>query len=114
MAFDIKQIEAGENLNTEFKREYTDEVKKAIIAFANTAGGKLYIGVNDDKSIKGVDKPDDVLLQIANTMRSSIKPDITMFVDYRAEKTGKAVVVIVTVQKGLKIPMGFNTKKLYP
>ena len=114
MAFDVKQIEAGENLNTEFKREYTDDIKKAIIAFANTAGGTLYIGVNDDKSISGVEKPDDVLLQIANTMRSSIKPDITMFVDYKAEKTGKAVIVVITVQKGTACPYYLAGKGIRP
>ena len=37
MAIDMKQIELGENLTTEFKREYTEEIKKTIIAFAETA-----------------------------------------------------------------------------
>ena len=49
MALNRKQIEAGESLTTEFKREYTEEIKKTIVAFANTSGGTLYIGVNDDK-----------------------------------------------------------------
>ena len=39
MTFDIRRIEAGENHTTEFKREYTEDTKKTIIAFANTAGG---------------------------------------------------------------------------
>jgi len=54
MALDMKRLETGENLTTEFKRKYTDEIKKTIVAFANTEGGTLYIGVNDDKSIAGV------------------------------------------------------------
>ena len=33
---------------TEFKREYTDNLKFTAIAFANTEGGKVYIGINDD------------------------------------------------------------------
>ena len=37
MALDLNQIEMGENLTTEFKRKYTEEIKKTIIAFANTA-----------------------------------------------------------------------------
>jgi ATP-dependent DNA helicase RecG len=79
------RIKAGESLTTEFKREYTEEIKKTIIAFANTSGGTLYIGVNDDKSIAGVKNPDDTLLQVTNTVRSAIKPDITLFVDCKAE-----------------------------
>ena len=37
MGFYEEQIEAGESLTTEFKREYTEEIKKTIIAFAETA-----------------------------------------------------------------------------
>ena len=37
-----------ENKTTEFKREYVDDIKKTIVAFANSDGGTLYIGVNDD------------------------------------------------------------------
>jgi predicted HTH transcriptional regulator len=38
MVLNIKRVEAGENLTTEFKREYTEEIKKTIMAFANTSG----------------------------------------------------------------------------
>lgn len=37
-----------ENNTTEFKREYIDDIKKTIIAFANCDGGSLYIGIEDD------------------------------------------------------------------
>jgi ATP-dependent DNA helicase RecG len=47
MALDMERVEAGENLTTEFKREFSEEIKKTIVAFANTAGGVLYIGIND-------------------------------------------------------------------
>ncbi|MCL2831546.1 MAG: ATP-binding protein [Treponema sp.] len=80
---DLKQIESGESLTVEFKREYTEDIKKTIIAFANTAGGTLYIGVNDDKTICGLIDPDETLLQLTNSVRSSIKPDVTLFVDYK-------------------------------
>ena len=36
-----------ENMLTEFKREYVDDIKNTVVAFANTDGGNLYIGVND-------------------------------------------------------------------
>ncbi|MCL2129605.1 MAG: putative DNA binding domain-containing protein [Treponema sp.] len=114
MVFDIKQIEAGENLTTEFKREYTDEIKKTIIAFANTAGGTLYIGVNDDKSINGVHSPDNVLLQITNSIRSSIKPDVTMFVNCKTEKIKKASIITIAVQKGTACPYYLAGKGIRP
>jgi len=114
MTLDIELIEAGENINTEFKREYTDDIKKTIIAFANTAGGTLYVGIDDDKSIVGVEKPDDTLNQITNAVRSAIKPDVTMFVDYKTAKKGKAVVIIVNVQKGTACPYYLAGKGIRP
>lgn len=43
-----------ENKNTEFKREFVDEIKKTIVAFANTDGGTLYVGINDDGTVSGI------------------------------------------------------------
>jgi len=114
MALDMKRIEAGENLTTEFKREYTEELKKTIIAFANTAGGTLYIGINDDKTVAGVDDPDDTLLKVTSSIRSGIKPDVTLFVDYMTEKIGKATVIAVVVQKGTACPYYLAGKGIRP
>jgi len=114
MAFTIKRIKTGENLTTEFKREYTEEIKKTIIAFANTAGGTLYIGIKDDKTISGVHNPDDTLLQITNVVRSAIKPDLTLFVDCKAEQRRKATVIVVTVQKGTARPYYLAGKGIRP
>ena len=114
MSFDFKQIEAGESHIAEFKREYTEEIKKTIMAFANTAGGTLYIGINDDKSIIGVGNPDDTLLQITNAVRSSIKPDVTLFVDYKTEKVGEANIIVVTVQRGTARPYYLAGKGIRP
>jgi len=114
VALDMGRIEAGENLTTEFKREYTEEIKKTIVAFANTAGGTLYIGINDDKTITGVAAPDDTLLNVTNVVRSAIKPDITLFVDFKTEKIGKASVIVVTVQKGTACPYYLAGKGIRP
>jgi ATP-dependent DNA helicase RecG len=93
-----------ESLTTEFKREYTDDLKKNIVAFANTAGGKLYIGINDDGTVLGVDAPDDTMLKVSNMVRDSIKPDVTLFVEYEhCTMEGKPVIKI-SVQKGTAHP----------
>ncbi len=49
-------IETGEGLHTEFKRHFSDykKIAKELIAFANTKGGVLIVGVDDDKKIIGV------------------------------------------------------------
>ena len=53
-----------ENQRVEYKREYTEELKKAIIAFANTGGGRICVGINDDLSVVGVANPDEVMLKM--------------------------------------------------
>ena len=44
-----------ESETIELKEVVVDEIKKEIIAFANCDGGKLYIGVQDDGTVVGVD-----------------------------------------------------------
>lgn len=47
----------AESKTVEFKREYTDEIRKTVAAFANTDGGDIYIGIEDDGSICGTKSP---------------------------------------------------------
>jgi len=103
-----------ENNNTEFKREFVDEVKKTVIAFANTAGGKIYIGVDDDGSAVGVPDPDDVMLKCSNAIRDAIRPDITMFVNYSVETIVNKQVVVIDVQRGTSIPYYLESKGIRP
>ena len=51
-----------ESETIELKEVVVDEIKKEIIAFANCDGGKLYIGVQDDGTVVGVNDPDGVSL----------------------------------------------------
>ena len=44
---------------SEFKREYVEDIKNTIAAFANCDGGALYIGVDDDGTVRGIDNVDD-------------------------------------------------------
>jgi predicted HTH transcriptional regulator len=56
--FELNEIiENGESQTVEFKRKFTDpeKIAKEMIAFANTRGGMLIFGVDDDKSVVGVE-----------------------------------------------------------
>ena len=93
-----------ENKNTEYKREYIDDIRKTIIAFANTDGGTLYIGINDDGTVCGVADTDDTMLRVTNMLRDAIKPDVSMFVDVDVRTMEEKPVVAVTVQRGTARP----------
>ena len=66
-----------ESETIELKSSVVADLCKEVIAFANTRGGTLYIGVEDNGTVIGVDSADRVTLQINNMVRDSIKPDIT-------------------------------------
>lgn len=107
-------MEIAENEMTEFKREYTDDIKRTATAFANGLGGKIYIGIDDGGKVVGVEDPDDVCLKSAASCRNSISPDITMFLDVKPiEMEGKKVVV-VTILGGSNKPYYLREKGLKP
>lgn len=103
-----------ENKTTEFKREYTDDIKYTVIAFANTEGGKIYIGINDDGSVHGVENTDDTMLRITNMSRDSIRPDVTMFTECAVETVDSKPVVVLTVQRGTARPYYLSGKGIRP
>lgn len=103
-----------ENKTTELKREYVDDIKNTVIAFANCDGGTLYIGVNDDGSVCGVDNVDDVMLRVTNAIRDAVRPDVTMFVECRNEVIDEIPVVCVTVQRGTARPYYLHSKGIRP
>lgn len=104
----------AENKTTEFKREYVDDIKKTVIAFANCDGGTLYIGVNDDGSVCGVGNIDDVILRVTNAIRDAVRPDVTMFIDCRNDVIDEKPVVCVTVQRGTARPYYLHSKGIRP
>ena len=103
-----------ENKSTEFKREYTDDIKYAVVAFANTDGGNIYIGVNDDGSVRGIENTDETMLRITNTIRDSIRPDVTIFTECAVELIEGKAVVVLTVQRGTARPYYLVGKGIRP
>ena len=103
-----------ESETLELKEIVVEDIKKEIIAFANSAGGTLYVGVADDGSIVGVDSSDTVTQQISNMVRDSIKPDVTMFVRYDTKVVDGKQIVTVEIQRGTERPYYLAKKGLRP
>lgn len=103
-----------ESMTTELKREYTDDIKYAVVAFANTGGGKIYVGINDDGSVYGVGSTDATVLRITNMIRDSIRPDVTMFTECVVETMEGKPVVVLTVQRGTARPYYLAGKGIRP
>ena len=71
-------INGGESLTVEFKRKFTSEVKiaKEIVAFANSIGGYLLVGVDDDKTVVGVKSEKEEIGFIETVCSYYIEPPI--------------------------------------
>lgn len=103
-----------EDLHLEYKRELTDAVKFAVIAFANTDGGTLLIGVEDDGKCISIENPDAATLQVQNILRDSIVPDVMPFVQCSITQRDGKPVLRVEVRRGSKRPYFLKSKGIRP
>lgn len=104
----------AESGTVELKREYVEAVKKTVIAFANCQGGTVYIGVEDDGSVRGVADPAATLAQVAAALRDAVRPDVMLFVELGSQLMDGKQVVTVTVQRGTARPYYLSGKGLRP
>lgn len=104
----------NENENVELKREVTDELKKEIVSFANSYGGTIYIGIEDDGKIKGVSDVDGTMLKITSMIRDAIHPDITMFVRVHSDKMKDHDVILIDISEGTNKPYHIAKNGLKP
>ncbi|MGB8452473.1 MAG: ATP-binding protein [Anaerocolumna sp.] len=104
----------AEGLTIELKRQIVDDIRKTVIAFANTNGGTIYVGIGDSGEVIGVQDVDGDLLKLSNMIRDAVKPDITMFTTYECEVMEGKYVIRITVQKGTESPYYLNGKGLRP
>lgn len=100
----------SESERIEYKREYVDDIAKEVIAFANTDGGEIYVGVNDDGTPAPLSDTDDTYTRITNCVRDSVAPDVTMFTKY----TLNDGVIKVDISEGSSKPYYLKSKGLKP
>lgn len=103
-----------EGLNVEFKREWSDSAKRTLVAFANTDGGTLYIGIDDDGNVVGVHDPDECMRQVTQAASNAVRPDLTSFLSIDREDMDGGEVIVVHVQRGTKCPYYLTDKGIRP
>ena len=98
-------INQGEGYNLEFKESFTDGIKREICAFANTEGGFILLGVNDENKVVGIKDSNDIRSKIQNIARS-LDPSLTVDLEYKDK------VMIIKVPEGTNKPYAINGKFL--
>jgi predicted HTH transcriptional regulator len=73
------RIEEGEGLTVEFKRKVStpEKIAREMIAFANTRGGIILFGIDDDRSVVGVESEKSELDDIAFAAQHLCDPPVT-------------------------------------
>lgn len=97
-------LEEGEGSTVEFKRKVTSpgKIARALIGFANTKGGIILFGVDDDKSIVGVESEKSEVEMIETAARIFCDPPINPLIEI-ASYQGKDL-IIVTVEESHEKP----------
>lgn len=93
-----------ESETLELKEKYTEALLRDIVAFLNTDGGEIYIGITDRGEIKGIpnEKMDDVQKKISDCITSQIEPNPQNEITVSSAIEGNKNIIRITVGKGFK------------
>lgn len=82
-----------ETQNTEWKASWRDDYLKWICGFANASGGKLYIGIDDNGKVTGIDNHNELLEQLPNKFRDIL--GVYAEVNLQSENNNQFIEIIV-------------------
>lgn len=108
-------IQSGEGYTIEFKRSINSDLAKEMVAFANSSGGRIFIGIEDDGKLTGAD--------ITNEARSKVQGvarDCDPSINIELEIVDKVLVIYVAegqnkpyrCTNGFYVRNGPNSEKL--
>lgn len=100
-----------EDEKIEFKRDFSDSIYKSVIAFANTNGGEILIGVDDKGNSIGLDNFDETYNKITNGIRDNIFPNVCDIVNYSHEEGN---IIKITIEENSNKPFCLKSKGFRP
>lgn len=100
-----------ESERIEYKSQMIEDLYREVIAFANSDGGVIYIGIDDQGNLTGIDNVDETYTRITNGIRDAIAPDVTMFVRYILQDNK---VIQIEVGEGSYKPYYLKSKGMKP
>ena len=92
----LRLIRGGEDtyLELKVKLSNSERIAQGIVALANTDGGTIIFGVNDQLRIEGVSNPEWVQSELARICREEIIPSLVPMLDCVAFDSGKRIVAL--------------------
>ena len=88
-------LEEGEGFELEFKRKVSsaEKIAKALVGFANTKGGTILFGIDDDRSVVGVESEKSEVELIRNVADFHCEPPVDVDIEIVPYK-GKDVIAV--------------------
>src|SRR6266496_6199570 len=90
----MRLVRGGEDtfLELKVKLSNSEKIAQEIVALANTGGGVMVFGVNDQMRIEGVDDAESVQEELVRICREEVLPQIVPFIDRIAFDNGRRIV----------------------
>jgi ATP-dependent DNA helicase RecG len=106
----IELIGRGEDSRTQFKQTVTspESVAGDLVAFSNSKGGRIVIGINDQGTVVGLSTDDIRRINqlISNTATNSVRPSVNPITENIS--VGGLLVMVVTLHEGISKPYADN------
>src|SRR3954468_17501463 len=92
----LRLIRGGEATSLELKVKLSnpEKIAQEVVALANTGGGVIIFGVNDQMRIEGVDDPEAVQEELVRICREDVEPPLVPFIDRVALDNGRRIVAL--------------------
>lgn len=94
----------------ELKREVTPNLCKDIIAFANTKGGTIYIGYDDNSNLIGINNAKEELDRLSNMIDDMVEPNLILNLSMMIVEELEKEIIVIKVLKGSKRPYYLKSK----
>ena len=102
----IDLLSRGEDSRQQFKSDINnaDALAAEIVAFSNSVGGRIFIGVNDDGSVSGLSGADVARLNqlIANVASQAVRPAVNPLTENVPHPAG--TVLVLSIAEGVNKP----------
>jgi ATP-dependent DNA helicase RecG len=92
----MRMVRGGEDtfLELKVKLSNTEKIAQEIVALANTGGGVIVFGVNDQMRVEGVDDAEGVQEELVRICREDIEPPLVPLIDRIAFDSGRRIVAL--------------------
>ena len=98
----MKKVKYIESESIELKSKISDSLQKDIVAFLNCSGGKIYVGVDDNGNVTGINNIDSTLKEIADIISTAILPNPSSSIRSHVLTMDNKNIIEIEISKGIK------------